>query len=165
MSFSPSMLLIVHVLKQETEITRQLWGLVWYEKDTTITLKSQNHIVLSLYFNTAFIKRFKSKLPPSSVPFLIYFSDLHHNCSKIKHPNGQPTFNTAERNKIIVKMRDIKFPARSGWQHRRYWNNQNGKCENVTEGSGKSFFFFLILFSLYLIHLLQSLVFSQGGQR
>lgn len=43
-----------------------------------------------------------------------------------------------------------------------YRNNQNGKPENVTRFA-KSFIF--SLFSLYLIHLLQSLVFSQGGQR
>lgn len=151
MSFIPSMLLIVHVLKQEAEITRQLWGLVWYENDTTITLKSQNHIVLSLHFNTAFhIKHFKSKSPPPLAPFSISFSDLHHNFSIIKHSTVQPTFKAAERNKKIVRMRDIKFPARSGWQHRRYWNNQNGKRENVTQDFAKSFFLFCFLFISFI---------------
>lgn len=69
MSFIPSVLLIAHVLKQETEITRQLWGSVWYENDTTITLKSRNRIVLSLRFNAAFY----IKPPPPSAPLYYLF--------------------------------------------------------------------------------------------
>lgn len=148
MSFIPSVLLIVHVLKQETEITRQLWGLVWYENDTTITLKSQNYIVLSLHFDAAFnIKHFKSKSLPPSARFLIYFSDIHHNFSIVKQSTGQATIKAAEIIKIIIKIRDITFLwfstnpfPRSGWRHQRYRNNQNGKPENVTQDLLKVFF-------------------------
>lgn len=63
----------------------------------------------------------------------------------------QPTFRAAERNSVIVKMRDIKFPARSVRQHQRYWNNHNGKPENVTQGFAKSFFLLLLLFCFLFI--------------
>lgn len=61
-------------------------------------------------------------------------------------------------------MRDIVWlrpePVASLGRAHGYRNNQNAKPENVTRFAKSP-----PLFSLYLVHLLQSLVFSQGGPR